>query len=65
MFLDGGEEDGLSEEEFEAAEATLTLLTASLDADCVLLRRKPCNKGQAAQFLVRRRVDEHDFLEIR
>lgn len=36
-----------------------------MDADCVLLRRRPCNKGLAAQYLVRRRVDEQDFLEIR
>lgn len=59
------DEDGLSEEEFEASAATLTSLASSLDADCVLLRRKQCGKGMAAQYLIRKKVDEHDFLEIR
>lgn len=59
------DEDGLSVEEFEASAATLASLAASLDADCVLLRKKQYAKGLAAQYLVRKRVDEHDFLEIR
>lgn len=64
MSDDDGE-DGLTEEEYDASVATLTSLATSLDADCVLLRRKTCIKGAAAQYLVRKKVDEHDFLEIR
>ncbi|KAK6638253.1 GTP-binding protein 1 [Polyplax serrata] len=65
LAQDGVGEDGLSEEEFEASAATLTSLATSLDADCVLLRRKQYGKGMSAQYLVRKKVDEHDFLEIR
>ncbi|XP_073982101.1 GTP-binding protein 1 isoform X2 [Rhodnius prolixus] len=61
---DGGE-TGLNGDEYEASVATLQSLAATLDADCVLLRNKKGEQGMTGQYLVRRRVIEQDFLEIR
>ncbi|KAG4078840.1 hypothetical protein HA402_007390 [Bradysia odoriphaga] len=61
---DGGD-NGLDPEEYEAAVATLQSLAATLDADCVELRQRKSEKGMTGQYLVRRRVDQTDFMEIR
>lgn len=63
-FTDGGD-NGLDPEEYEAAVATLQSLAATLDADCVELRQRKSEKGMTGQYLVRRRVDQTDFMEIR
>ena len=52
-------------DEYEASVATLQSLAETLDADCVLLRNKKGEQGMTGQYLVRRRVIEQDFLEIR
>ncbi|XP_046981192.1 GTP-binding protein 1 [Schistocerca americana] len=61
---DGGE-SGLAQNDYEASVATLKSLAATLDADCVLLRERKVEKGLTGQYLVRRRIDQQDFLEIR
>lgn len=59
-------ESGLSEDELDAAVATLQSLASTIPADCVLLRqRKSHEPGIIAEYLVRRRADEKDFMEIR
>lgn len=45
--------------------ATFQSLAATLNADCVELRQRPSDKGMTGQFLIRRRVDQDDFMEIR
>lgn len=45
--------------------ATFQSLAATLNADCVELRQRPSDKGMTGQFLIRRRVDQSDFMEIR
>ncbi|XP_076661318.1 GTP-binding protein 1 isoform X2 [Halictus rubicundus] len=60
-----GSEDGLKEGEYEASVATLQSLAATLEADCVLLRQSKVDQGLVGQYLVRRRLDIQDFLEIR
>lgn len=45
--------------------ATFQSLAATLNADCVELRQRPSDKGMTGQFLIRRRVDLDDFMEIR
>ncbi|EZA46511.1 GTP-binding protein, partial [Ooceraea biroi] len=60
-----GSEDGLKEDEYEASVATLQSLAATLEADCVLLRQSKVDHGLTGQYLVRRRLDRQDFLEIR
>jgi len=66
---------GLDADAFEAAVATLQSVAAALNADCVCLREKqiePPPSGGAggggkrtAQYLVRHRADEKDFMEVR
>jgi len=55
----------LKQDEYDASVATLQSLAATLDADCVLLRQRKVAEGVTGQYLVRRRVDQQDFLEIR
>ena len=45
--------------------ATLESLAGSLDADCVLLRERLEKAGRVAEYLVRRRADQKDFMEVR
>ncbi|KAJ8681187.1 hypothetical protein QAD02_016974 [Eretmocerus hayati] len=60
-----GSEDGLKEDEYAASVATLQSLAATLEADCVLLRQTKADHGLTGQYLVRKRLDQQDFLEIR
>lgn len=64
LLTDGGE-CGLEDDEYEAAVATLQSLAAALETDCVCLRERKMEKGMTGQFLIRKKVEEHDFLEIR
>ncbi|XP_052129873.1 GTP-binding protein 1 isoform X2 [Frankliniella occidentalis] len=61
---DGGE-SGFKPDEYDAAVATLQSLAATLESDCVILRQRKGEEGMTGQYLVRRRVDQQDFLEIR
>jgi len=59
-------EVGLSEEELAASVATLQSIADILESDCNILRSKPCDGGKkSVQYLVRRRADTRDFMEIR
>ncbi|XP_043283113.1 GTP-binding protein 1 [Venturia canescens] len=60
-----GSEDGLKQDEYEASVITLQSLAATLEADCVLLRQTKVDQGLTGQYLVRKRLDQQDFLEIR
>lgn len=64
LRIDGGD-NGLDQEEYAASLATLQSLATTLDADCVELRQRKSEKGMTGQYLVRRRVDQADFMEIR
>lgn len=64
MFVDGGE-NGLDDDEYAASVATLQSLVTTIDADLVLLRKRKVEKGNTAQYLIRKRVDTSDFMEIR
>lgn len=63
-FADGGDK-GLDDDDFEASEQTLYLLATTINADAVLLRKKKEEQGFTAKYLVRKRVDMSDFMEIR
>ncbi|XP_070498163.1 GTP-binding protein 1 [Chironomus tepperi] len=58
-------DNGLDSEEYLASLATLQSLAATLNADCVELRQRKGEKGTTGQYLIRQRVDETDFMEIR
>jgi GTPase len=50
----------------EASVATLHALAETIDAEVVRLRERKHNADRSsAQFLVRRRYDDKDFMEIR
>lgn len=55
----------MDEEEYQAAVATLQSLATTIDADMVLLRQRKVEKGITGQYLIRKRVDTSDFMEIR
>jgi len=57
---------GLGNDDFMASVATLQSIAETLNADCVILREKLIdNERKAAQYLIRLRADEKDFMEIR
>jgi len=59
-------EVGLSSDELAASVATLQSICDMLEADCTQLRSKPCESGRkSVQYLIRRRADTKDFMEIR
>lgn len=59
-------ENGLLEDELQAAIATLESISSTLDADCVRLREKAGDGGRkSVQHLIRKRADDKDFMEIR
>ncbi|KAH8253048.1 hypothetical protein KR032_003377 [Drosophila birchii] len=60
-----GSDNGLNPEQFAASVATLHLLAANIDADVVKLRERRAEKGQSAQFLIRKHIETTDFMEIR
>ena len=56
---------GLSEEDMEASVATLRSLAETLGTECVLLRQHPEKAGHIAEYLLRNRALEDDFMEVR
>lgn len=60
-----GSENGLLEDELEAAIATLQSLANTLECSCVKLRERKEMRGMVLQYLIRRMLDQTDFLEIR
>lgn len=62
----GGQGDaGLSPEEMAASVATLQSMATTLECDCVQLRERKTSDGLVAEYLVRRRAKENDFVEVR
>lgn len=59
-------DSGLDLEEYAASLATLQSLATTLNADCVELRKRRGEGGSTVgQYLIRQKVDETDFMEIR
>ena len=56
---------GLTREELHASLATVQSLAVVCGADMMVLREKPVEVGYMAECLVRKRVEEDDFLEVR
>ncbi|XP_031417157.1 GTP-binding protein 1 isoform X2 [Clupea harengus] len=61
---DGGEY-GLNESDMEASVATVQSMCEQIEADLILLRERAETGGQVHDYLIRRRVGEADFLEVR
>ncbi|XP_047433371.1 GTP-binding protein 1-like [Mugil cephalus] len=64
MGSDGGDY-GLDEKDMEASVATVQSLCEQIEADLILLRERTDNGGKILDYLIRRRVGEQDFLEVR
>ena len=62
-----GESPGLLSDEMDASVATLTSMQAVLNAEVQFLRERQTgnNTRHAKEFLIRRNVDEEDFMEVR
>lgn len=57
--------DGLTEEELEASVATLKSMASSLEADSALLRKHKVGQNFVAEYLVRKKAADNDFVEVR
>ncbi|XP_003964589.1 GTP-binding protein 1 isoform X2 [Takifugu rubripes] len=64
MGSDGGDW-GLDEKDMEASVATVCSMCEQLDTDLILLRERNESAGLVRDYLIRRRVGELDFLEVR
>ncbi|XP_016350370.1 GTP-binding protein 1 isoform X3 [Sinocyclocheilus anshuiensis] len=61
---DGGDY-GLNESDMQASVATVRSMCEQIEADLILLRERAEAGGQVRDYLIRRRVGEADFLEVR
>jgi GTPase len=61
----GCSSNGLSAEELAASLATVHSLAVASGAAMKVLRQRPAELGDTVECLVRRRVEENDFLEVR
>ncbi|XP_026267258.2 GTP-binding protein 1 isoform X1 [Urocitellus parryii] len=60
-----GSEYGLSEADMEASYATVKSMAEQIEADVILLRERQEAGGRVRDYLVRKRVGDNDFLEVR
>lgn len=61
---DGGDY-GMNESDMQASVATVRSMCEQIEADLILLRERTEAGGQVRDYLIRRRVGEADFLEVR
>ena len=64
LFVDGGDY-GLNEKDMEASVATVQSLCEQIEGDLIFLRERADTGGKIRDYLIRRRVGEQDFLEVR
>ena len=60
-----GTEYGMSEDDREASYATVKSMAEQIEADVILLRERQEAGGRVRDYLVRKRVGDNDFLEVR
>ncbi|XP_050391749.1 GTP-binding protein 1 [Patella vulgata] len=60
-----GDKPGLKDEDMKASIATLTSICESLDLQCVQLRERTAEEGKVCEYLLRRKLESQDFMEIR
>jgi GTPase len=67
FLVTDGESPGLLVDEMEASVATLKSMQAALDSEIQLLREKSVanNTRYINEFLLRRHIDQEDFMEVR
>ena len=60
-----GDVPGLNEDDLEASAATLKSMAETLNAECTSLRKRQEKAGWIEEFLMRKRAEETDFMEVR
>ncbi|XP_067672338.1 GTP-binding protein 1-like [Haliotis asinina] len=60
-----GEKPGLNDPDYQASVATLKSIAETLQMEIVPLRERTAAEGKTAEFLLRRRLDSEDFMEVR
>ncbi|XP_071105876.1 GTP-binding protein 1-like [Haliotis cracherodii] len=60
-----GEKPGLNDPDFQASAATLKSIAETLQMEIVPLRERTAAEGKTAEFLLRKRLDSEDFMEVR
>ena len=60
-----GDASGLNEEDLAASIATLESLTQSSGAEMLPLREKVTTNGKIVEYLLRKKVEDEDFIEVR
>lgn len=60
-----GDNPGLKEDEMQASIATLRSIAESLDYEVAKLRERHEKDGLVSEFLLRKKLDSQDFMEIR
>lgn len=60
-----GEKAGLKPDDYQASVATLHSISSSLGLECVLLRERTAQEGTVAEYLLRQKLEPHDFMEVR
>ncbi len=63
--MSDGDSSGLNEEDLAASIATLESLTQTCGAEMLLLREKTTTGGKIVEYLLRRKVEDEDFIEVR
>lgn len=63
--MPGIEDPGLPEVQYESAIKNLKTFASEQDAYCIELNRRKVDEGIAGHCLIRRRLSEQDFIEIR
>lgn len=65
LFVSDGGDYGLDDKDMEASVATVRSLCEQIEADLIWLRERTDTGGKIQDYLIRRRVGELDFLEVR
>ncbi|XP_068177287.1 GTP-binding protein 1-like isoform X2 [Antennarius striatus] len=60
-----GDDYGLDDNDMEASIATVQSLCEQIEADLIWLRERTDTSGKIQDYLIRRHVDQQDFLEVR
>ena len=65
FFFIEGDVPGLKAEDLEASTATLKSIAETLNYEISKLRERPGEEGMIVEFLLRKKLDVADFMEVR
>lgn len=65
VFAIEGDPPGLKAEDMQASVATMKSIAESLNLESVFLRDRMGPEGEIKEFLLRKKVEMEDFMEVR